>query len=297
MKSFSFFTIVIVCLLIWQPPVSGQLILMGCTGNVTTTSPPSSIVDINLMSGAATNPRNTGVFALGGIAYQSSTNTLFGLTTFASTPPSTLVTINPLSGAISPVGPTGLPNIVEGDLAINPVNGFMYGIQDFGATSDQRNLFQINPANGVASVVGNLGTVGDFSAMAFDITGTLFAIDSAGIGDRLVTIDPTTGAIVASVPLSQNLGAAMGMAFHPTTGLGYVADGGINGTGLIYTLNPGTGVVTSIGPTSVAGGIAGLTFVSVPEPTSIFLTFFAVVIGVMHRSICWGAAAKTQLAT
>src|SRR4051812_4601414 len=90
-----------------------DVVLVGCTGSPTFSGPPSSIVDISIATGAASNPRNTGIIALGGIATQPSTGILFGLTTYASSPVSTLITIDVLTGAPTAIGPTGLPFLVE----------------------------------------------------------------------------------------------------------------------------------------------------------------------------------------
>jgi hypothetical protein len=61
------------------------------------------------------------------------------------------------------------------------------------------------------------------------------------------------------------------MAFHPTTGVLYVADGGgvISGTDTLYTLDTDTGVLTTVGSTGLEDGLSGLTFI--PEPTSLLL--------------------------
>lgn len=258
-------------------PSRAQVILSGCTGNTSMTGPPSSIVDIDLATGLASNPRNTGILLIGGIATQPGTGNVFGLTTFASSPASTLVRIDMATGICNAIGPTGLANIVEGDLAFNPLNGLLYGIQDFGPTFNQRNLFRINPATGAATVVGSLGSTGDYSALAFGPSGTLYAIETTGINSTLFVIDPNTAAIVSSLAMNADLAGGAGMTFHPLTGVAYVADGGVANTNLLYTLDASTGNLTAVGPINVPGGIAGLTFVNVPEPTSICLAILTIV--------------------
>lgn len=247
-----------------------QLILIGCTGNVTANTPPSSIVDIDIATGLATNPRNTGVFLIGGIAAQPSTGDLFGLTTIVSSPANSLVRINPLTGVVTLVGTTGLPAIVEGDLAFNPVNGMLYGVQDLGSSGIQRNLFRINPATGLGTIIGNLA-VDDISAMAFSSTGTLLAIDTGTGGpnnSHLLTIDPDTALINSNIPMNINLGGTAGMAIDPMTGSAYVADGGGVGTGFLYNLDVASGMLNPIGALGVLGGASGITFIAVPEPSS-----------------------------
>jgi PEP-CTERM motif len=249
-----------------------QLMLIGCTGNTSNTGPPSSIVDIDLTSGAATNPRNTGILLIGGIATQPSTGFVFGLTTFASTPDNTLIRLNVASGGFTLVGPTGSTNIVEGDLAFNPVNGALYGLQDFGPTFDQRNLFRINPSTGAATVIGSLNSDGDYSALAFNASGVLFTIDDSPSGNSLLhTIDPNTGAITSTITMNVRLGHVIGMTFNPANGAAYVADGGLVATNMLYGLDVITGVATAIGPLGIPGGVGGIAFVSVPEPSSLTL--------------------------
>src|SRR5262245_56159869 len=120
-----------------------QVILIGCTANVDSTSPTSNIVDVDTSTGTAINPRNTGIFVIGGIAAQPSTGMLFGLTTNVSSPANSLIQIDPSSGNVTLIGTTGLPRIVEGDLAFNPLDGMLYGLQDLGITVTQRNFFRL----------------------------------------------------------------------------------------------------------------------------------------------------------
>jgi hypothetical protein len=254
-----------------------QLMLVGCTGTVFGNAQPSNYVDIDLNSGAASNIRNIGIQYMGGIAAQPVTGTLFGLTTFVSTPANALVRIDKVTGLPTLVGGTSL-DIVEGDLAFNPVNGQLFGVKDLGISGNQRNLFRLDPNTGAATIVGNTASMGDLSSLAFNSLGTLYSIDAAGMGNSLLqTIDPLTGAITSSVQMNMNLGSTIGMAFNPTTGIAYVADGGdASATNLLFSLDVSTGLLTSIGPTGVFGGISGLAFITVPEPSSITLIVMSV---------------------
>jgi len=278
---------------------TAQPVLIGCTANFFPATPPSFLVDIDPTTGAASNPRDTGIFLIGGIATHPSTNELYGLTTFASTPASTLVRLNVATGAATVVGYTGLPNIVEGDLAFNPVNGMLYGIQDFGATFNQRNLFRIDPNNGAATVIGSLGTDGDFSALAFNAGGVLYAIDDlpvTGFTSVLHTLDPSTGVITSSISLNATLGGAIGLTFDPATGIAYVADGGQSGTGLFYSLDVTSGILTAIGPTGIQAGLGGLAFVGISEPSSPILMVVVLIAGYRHVVQVLGAGRQRLLA-
>ena len=240
------------------------------------------LYDVNTSTGAVTNPRGTGLDTLVGIASRSD-GALFGLTSFQGTPvPNALYQIDPVSGASTLVGSTGLTNIFEGDLAFNPVNGSLFGIENVDSASN-RSLFRIDVTTGVATIVGNISAPnGDLSAMAFDASGRLFVIDTGNA--MLLNVDPTTAGINSSVSLSMQLGARGGMAFDPTTGTGYVADGGNGGTNSLYTIDISTGVLTLVGPTGIPSGLAGLTFsplatTVIPEPPAGLLAAIASLFG------------------
>jgi hypothetical protein len=243
------------------------------------------LYDVNVATGAATNPRSvgTGADSLTGIAF-SPNGTLYGLTSFVGSPANSLVSIDPVTGASTAIGFTGLA-VSEGDLAFDPTSGLLYGIQS--VPGNDRELFTINVATGAGTVIGTLGTLieDDFSAMTFAADGTLYMLGS-GVppgAARLLTVNKATAATISSVSLSLDLGFAAGMDFHPATGALYVADGGLNdGTDSLYTLNPATGALTLIGPTGLADGLAGLAFV-VPEPTGVGLALAGVVGLAMRR--------------
>jgi hypothetical protein len=57
------------------------------------------------------------------------------------------------------------------------------------------------------------------------------------------------------------------MAFNPANGVAFVADGAVGGSDHLFTLNVSTGHLSDIGSTGIPGGIGGLAFVPVPEPT------------------------------
>src|SRR5262245_27493039 len=65
---------------------------------------PSVILNLDLTTGAASLPRNTGINYLTGIAAHPTSGSLYGLTTFASFPANSLVSINQANGTFSTVG-------------------------------------------------------------------------------------------------------------------------------------------------------------------------------------------------
>ena len=228
-------------------------------------SPQGSVLyQVDPQTGQAGDPKPTGLSHVVGIAF-SNDLALYGLTNAtAPTNPNSLVRINRKTGASQLVGSTGLGNIVEGDLACDGTTGVLYGM--YYLTSGQRDIFTLNAATGAATILP-VSLSGDPSAMAFDTTGTLYAIDTS-LG-KLLTIDKTTGSTLSSIALSQPLGSVAGMAVDPLTQTFYVADGDSAGTDHLYTLNPTTGLLTDIGSTGLDNGLAGLAFL--PEPASLAL--------------------------
>jgi hypothetical protein len=210
----------------------------------------------------------------------SEQGTLYSLSTFAaSSDGCSLFTIDANSGGTQLVGSTGLLDIFEGDLDFDPMTGVLYGVQNV-RSDDVRELFSIDTNTGVATPIGSISPAGDYSAMAFDAAGTLYVLDTRN--ELLMTVDPSDAAILSTLSLSAALGQAAGMDFHPDTGVLYVADGAGQGTNNLYTLDTTTGVLTTIGPTGLADGLAGLEFV--PEPGTLCLLALGTLMAARRRS-------------
>ncbi len=228
------------------------------------------LYDVSFLTGTASNPRDTGIGALSGIA-MSPSGEMFGYDAATNI----LFQINMMTGSSTPVGFMGL-DVTEGDLDFQPGTGILYGVQTQGADR----LFTIDLATGLASVVGTIAASADISAMAFRDDGTLFALDT--LNETLHTLDPATGGILTTVALSTPLGSAAGMDFDPVTGWLVVADGGYNtqgnptGTNMLYSVDIPTGILIPHGPTGLAFGLSGLEFV--PEPGSLGLLVLGVVL-------------------
>lgn len=251
-----------VVLLTWSPPIAQGLPLYGSSfagvdGAV--------LYEVNPLTGVAGSPRATCIEFLVGIEFGRG-DVLYGLSNLVSqVHPNSLLIIDPATGASELVGATGLSAITEGDLAFDPTTETLYGLYDLPHTGE-RKLFTLDVASGRASVLpGTL--VGDPSAAAFGLDGTLYALDT-GL-QQLLTIDKNTGNVVASTPLSRALGSVAGMDVHPVTGAFYVADGGGGGTNQLYLLDVSTGRLDVIGELGVVGGLAGLAFL--PEPSTVLL--------------------------
>jgi hypothetical protein len=116
-------------------------------------------------------------------------------------------------------------------------------------------LFRIDTTTGQGTVVGNVGTTLDLSAMAFDAAGNLFVVNS--FTNTIHQVNKNTAAIIGTASLSgvnQELG---GLAFRPGDGTLFFASGT---TSQLDVVNPITGSVTAVGPVPVLGGIWALTF-------------------------------------
>ncbi|MBX3395792.1 MAG: hypothetical protein KF841_10530 [Phycisphaerae bacterium] len=229
------------------------------------------LYDINLTTGAATNPRPTGVPTLSGLAWSptaglyahdAATNSLFRL--------------NRLTGEATRIGSLGL-DATEGDLAFHPLTGVLYGSQTAG--SDR--LYTIDIQSGQATVIGSVLSGGDLSAMAFNRNGELFGIDTSN--HRILKIDPLTAQIIGQPQVIQGntLGATAGMAFDPdaandlnawVVGRSSSYPGGDPNNPLnpLYALTLENGFLRpGSRNTGLADGLSGLTFV--PEPSSLAL--------------------------
>ncbi|MBX7106271.1 MAG: hypothetical protein K1X57_19495 [Gemmataceae bacterium] len=266
-----------------SPVAHAQPILVACTAGVAGSGPQptSKLVTVDTLTGQFSNYRDIGIKVMSGIATQPGTGILFGLTSDFSIPVNSLIRIDTNTGQPITVGPTGLSGVVEGDLAFNPVNGLLYGIQDGGPLGNQRNLFQIDPVTGSATVVGSLGSTGDYSALMFGAIGILYTINSSGLGQsQLLTVDPTDGHITSSISMNVNLGSAVGLAMDPTSGIVYLADNASTlasgGTNSVYSLDLISGAATLIGPTGDSYGAAGLAVIGVPEPPTWIMSLMTV---------------------
>jgi DNA-binding beta-propeller fold protein YncE len=221
------------------------------------------VYDVDAQTGAASNPRSFSADSVdltlyAGVEFAADGSLLLATVQANAAFPSQLfsATLGDV-GAVS-IGAIG-EQVGEGDLALDPLSGDLYAI---GLTDllIPLTLLRIDLPSSTATVVGEIGP-GDISALAFDASGTLYAIDTEY--DLVLVLDPTDASTLSNVALSQPLGQLAGMDFDPATGTLYVADGGTGGADALFTLDPATGVLAEIGPLGLATGLSGL---AVPEP-------------------------------
>ena len=216
------------------------------------------LYDVNLLTGAATNPRNTGISGLVGLA-ASASGSLYTVTTFDahSGQPNSLYRLDPATGGATLVGSLGASiSIYEGDLAVDPSNGTLYGL--YALSGSQYRLLTINTLTGAATAVGEVPGVFDPSAMTFD-GGTLYIIDCGTTSSRVLRVDKTTGQTYDPYTIPVVLGPAAGMAFDDRRQQFYIADGMTGAANNLWTLSK-AGTLEQVGPLGVQFGLSGLTF-------------------------------------
>lgn len=113
---------------------------------------PSDLVTVNPATGALTTIGATGLGPITGLAYNSATGTMYGVTGGGA--PASLVTVNLSTGAATIVGPTGLTRI--GSIAFSG-NGILYGGLTGSASASPNFLVSINTATGAATPLFDTG--------------------------------------------------------------------------------------------------------------------------------------------
>jgi hypothetical protein len=264
-------------LVLWLVPVPAHATpILGVSFGLG--APPSVLYDVDSATGASSNPRPLAGNPLGGLTgiEMGPDGRVYAVTTWslnANDPDrNTLLQIDPATGVATPIGVTGLPTLVEGDLSFDPTTGRLYGIGSIrgSGTQTRNHLFTIDLVTGQATELGGLLGVTNLAALSFDGQGNLYALDP--VLDRLLRLDAATGAQLSAMPLNVPLqGEVGGMDLDPLTGVLFVADGDSRDSGVftLYTLDPGTATLTSVGELGVALGLAGLAVV--PEPASALL--------------------------
>src|SRR5881396_1638520 len=140
-----------------------------------------NIYDVDPSTGAATNPRPTGIQNLAGIAWHPD-GTLYGISTSESSAGgSTLFRINPYTGARSMVGPVSPFSIYEGDLTYEPRTGSLLALAALGPGGSNQ-LIRVDPATGASLAIGPIPpgdqSESDPSALAFGPDGSLWVLST-----------------------------------------------------------------------------------------------------------------------
>jgi outer membrane protein assembly factor BamB len=184
--------------------------------------------------------------------------------------------IDPTDGTSVLVGNTGLPQVIEGDLAWDATGGLMYGSY---STSDSNSLYTFDVATGLASYVGDMEE-DDISGMAFDQSGRLWAVDTnvngSGVAD-LLEINKANGGVLSRVSLGIVInGPLIGMDLNDATGEIFMA----MDNGGFYSIDTDAGTALQV-DTHGVGTATGLAYV--PAPGSLFVLVGAGLVGSRRR--------------
>lgn len=274
------------------PVIAVEVMYGGLGGhNNADSTNDGALAIVNQTTGAVTIVgRPIGVTRISGLAFEPAGNlyasTLVGPGGFP--PPSgprvsNLISLNPSNGVLLTSTPitdgAGGAQLSIADLAVQPGTNTLFGITSDGDLRGGMGLpgqlYTINTSTGVATFVGE--TVPRtppprvvFGSLAFAPNGTLYmgaaTLDLSTAPPTLVdvalkTINPLTGAILTSVPVTHQFGA-----------LAVRSDGTIfAGTGdqhQLFTINPTTGAETLVGDTGTTF-IGDLAFATPGAPSEL----------------------------
>jgi hypothetical protein len=185
------------------------------------------------------------VMWLGVLPAPAEAEVLFGITFPA--PTETLIRINPGTGAATPVGPLDAPTQFPFGVAAR--KGELY-------TFDQQAdlIRQLDPATGrtLRSIDVRMGDLLGEGDLTFRRDGIGFLATSPGVLFRFDITNGTSTLITQSLPINID-----GLAFDTDNVLFAFSET----TATLFTINTGTGVMTTIGPLGVpTGGLGGLSF-------------------------------------
>ncbi|MAG55162.1 MAG: hypothetical protein CMJ83_02620 [Planctomycetes bacterium] len=141
-----------------------------------------------------------------------------------------LASLDTATGAPTTIGTTGLSGWQ--DIIWDPQTNQFFGV-------NQNNTLHAIDTAGNATLVGST-TGGLLTALAYDSTGTLWAVDF--FGGSLGTLDTNTAVFTI---LSTTINGIQGMSFDPVTGVLYASS---TNTDSLYTVDTATGVATLVGP-------------------------------------------------
>jgi hypothetical protein len=242
--------ITIACVIAGSAQVSiAQSVMYGSTGR---NSPnPGAIVTVDEATGAVTLVGLTGRTVIAGLAFNS-LGDLYGISCDNALGPEycSLIVIDPDTGAeIADIGYVTLGGVDEPhwipDLAFQPGTDTLY------ATHYYLGLVNIDTATAAITVVNPALPGGNSNAggLTFTPDGRLFFASSLNNSTDFWELDPATGGIVSTIPLSIQVGLS-GLGSRP-------ADGQVFGTtrpwqapavlAELVTLDVATGTITTVG--------------------------------------------------
>jgi len=241
---------------------------------------PGSLLTIDATTGAGTFVGFTGLFAVPGLAINSSGD-IYATEGFSQTGVG-LYRIDASTGRASFIGNTGQ---VFMDAIAFDENDVLYGL---GGDPPIATLFTIDVSTGEATPIGSTGFY--LRGMAFDpLDGTLWASEGAS-RDNIVTIDVSTGeaTLVGSVGLG---GSIPDIHFDQAGNLYGCHGGGINPNNLL-SIDKSTGAGTVIGSIGFQA-VSGLATARRPEGSQILVSPLSIDFGKVEV----GAVSSPQTVT
>lgn len=240
-------------------PVSTALagpVLVGSTSD-------GMLFDIDPTTGLASNPRDTGLYSLGGIAYAPSRDVIFALGTAEPGGSGMLFTLDPTTGQSNPVGTL---DFVDGSLfglAFDPTSEELVGLWCACQGGPGGGFAQVDQDSGHASVAAILDP-GFWTQFAVSPSGITYILDP--FEHVLASSEIETGRVLNAVEMDPTLGLGPSMAFGSAGEL-YLLDGGFGASDRLFRVDPFTGATDLIGHTGMTGTITNLTYV--PEPSTL----------------------------
>jgi len=160
-----------------------------------------------------------------------------------------LYSIDEQTGVQTFIGPSGITDDYFSGIAYDNTSGTMYGIS---ASS----LYYIDLATGSSTLISEVpNSLYGFISLACDASGNLYATNIAD--DKLYSIDKTNGEGTIIGPLGINTNSAQDLEFDNDNNILYLAGFTIDNYGELFTINPATGLATSIGAFENSAEVTG----------------------------------------
>lgn len=252
-----------VLLLLTASTTFAQEIMLGAHGGPAVSSTPGAVSVVDQTNASFSVIGNPGAgIGITGIATDSS-GRVFAITGSkddAAAGPR-LIEIDPVTGALM----TDIGRMITaagndcylGDLSFQPGTDTLFAVagnQGDGLRCDQEVstggfLVTIDTTTAEVTVIGRDASLGNSNGgIAFAADGTLYFTPCWSTDSALLTLDTATADILTTTPLDAGT-CYMGLAVRPSDGTLFASYDWENGTSVMVTLDPATGVETLLGTT------------------------------------------------
>ncbi len=237
----------------------------------------SSLVSIDAQTAATTPIGPLGVSSMEGLAYDSVTDRLLGVSY-----DNNLYTINRITGAATLVGPLGLTVQFPGlEFSADAHTLYLSTSPYYAPGEYTSSLYRVNPATGASTRIGDISGNTIVDGLAYDPTAhVLYGVSSATYKIYIVNTANATLTEIGDVGTSLIFTEA---AFN--AGLLYWTDAGRSS---LYVRDMATGVNHLIGGDPDLYEVRGLAFAPIPEPSVWALLFAGLVLLFQGRAPFFG---------